>query len=96
MINAQGLITSAVYIALTSLAVRPFQCIANPDGTSSMSNYRTWTARFASPSSYSFLAVNRERLHNHKTIIKPLLNPTIFMFFILIYMDTYMRYIINI
>ena len=40
VIKAQGLIVSAVYIALTALAVRPFQCVGNPDGTSSMSNYR--------------------------------------------------------
>ncbi|CAK9062823.1 unnamed protein product [Durusdinium trenchii] len=40
VVNAQGLIVSAVYIALTSLAVRPFQCVGNPDGTSSMTAYR--------------------------------------------------------
>eukprot|EP00435_Cladocopium_sp_Y103_P007677 s1178_g2.t1 len=40
VITAQGLIVSAVYIALTALAVRPFQCIGNPDGTSSMASYR--------------------------------------------------------
>ncbi|CAL1159370.1 unnamed protein product, partial [Cladocopium goreaui] len=40
VITAQGLIVSAVYIALTALAVRPFQCVGNPDGTSSMASYR--------------------------------------------------------
>ncbi|CAE6972696.1 SVEP1 [Symbiodinium natans] len=40
VINAQGLIVSAVFIALTFLAVKPFQCIGNPDGTSSLAAFR--------------------------------------------------------
>jgi len=40
IINGQGLIFSAIYIALTLLAVRPFQCVANPDGTSSLISSR--------------------------------------------------------
>ncbi|OLP95414.1 Sushi, von Willebrand factor type A, EGF and pentraxin domain-containing protein 1 [Symbiodinium microadriaticum] len=40
VINAQGLIVSAVFIALTFLAVKPFQCVGNPDGTSSLAAFR--------------------------------------------------------
>jgi len=40
VINAQGLIVSAVYIALTFLAVKPFQCVNNPDNTQSLASFR--------------------------------------------------------
>lgn len=47
LINVNGLILSAVFIALSSLSVRPFKCVGNPDSTSSMANDRgtiCWTS----------------------------------------------------
>eukprot|EP00931_Biecheleriopsis_adriatica_P098945 TRINITY_DN7315_c0_g1_i1.p1 TRINITY_DN7315_c0_g1~~TRINITY_DN7315_c0_g1_i1.p1 ORF type:complete len:1557 (-),score=234.42 TRINITY_DN7315_c0_g1_i1:112-4782(-) len=43
VINAQGMLLTASYIALTFLGAQPFQCVANPDGTSSLLSYRAVT-----------------------------------------------------
>lgn len=39
-INAIGAMLLAFYTALTSLTLRPFRCVGNPDGTASMVYYR--------------------------------------------------------
>eukprot|EP00435_Cladocopium_sp_Y103_P010730 s2299_g2.t2 len=39
-INAIGVMLLAFYTALTSLTLRPFKCVGNPDGTASMVYYR--------------------------------------------------------
>ena len=40
VLNSQGLLVSAFYIALTFIALQPFQCCNNPDGTASLVAYR--------------------------------------------------------
>ena len=39
--NAQGLVVSAFYIALTYVALLPFQCLRNPDGSAALVSYRS-------------------------------------------------------
>lgn len=40
-ININGLLLSAVYMALASVSLRPFKCLANPDGSASLSADRS-------------------------------------------------------
>lgn len=43
VVNTQGLLVSALYIALTYIALQPFQCIQNPDGSATLVAYRGLT-----------------------------------------------------